>query len=174
MFVAGLMVGRTPEYAGKKIEAAEVKLVVIAIAILPLLMLGLTAMASVMPDGLAARLNMGPHGFSEILYAFTSAAANNGSAFGGVSANTVFYNVWLAVGMFIGRFGIIIPVLAIAGSLAAKRHTPATAGSFPSTGPLWVGLLVGVILIVGGLTFLPSLAFGPFADAVAEAAGQTF
>ncbi len=174
MFVAGLMVGRTPEYAGKKIEAAEVKLVVIAIAILPLMMLGLAAIASVMPDGLAGRLNQGPHGFSEILYAFTSAAGNNGSAFAGLSANTRFYNLWLALGMFVGRFGVILPVLAIAGSLAAKRHTPATAGSFPTTGPLWVGLLIGVILIVGGLTFLPSLAFGPFADAVAEAAGQTF
>ena len=174
MFVAGLMVGRTPEYAGKKIEAREMTLVVIAIVILPLLMLGLTAVAAVLPDGLAGRANMGPHGYSEILYAFSSAAGNNGSAFAGLTANTPFYDVLLAIAMVFGRFGVLLPVLAIAGSLAAKRHTPATAGSFPTTGPLWVGLLIGVILIVGGLTFLPALAFGPFADAVAQAAGQTF
>ncbi len=174
MFVAGLMVGRTPEYAGKKIEAAEMKLVVVAVAILPLFMLGLAALAAVLPDGLAGRANQGPHGYSEILYAFSSAAANNGSAFAGLTASTPFYDVLLAVAMAFGRFGVIVPVLAIAGSLAAKRHTPATAGSFPTTGPLWVGLLVAVIMIVGGLTFLPALAFGPFADAVAEAAGRTF
>jgi K+-transporting ATPase ATPase A chain len=172
VFVAGLMVGRTPEYVGKKIEAREVKLAVLAIAILPLCILGLSALASVLPAGLAGPLNKGPHGFSEILYAFTSAAANNGSAFAGLSAGTPFYNGLLAVAMWLGRFFVIVPVLAIAGSLAAKKHVPATAGSFPTTGPLWVGLLVGIILILGGLTFLPSLALGPVADHLATLHGQ--
>jgi K+-transporting ATPase ATPase A chain len=172
VFVAGLMVGRTPEYVGKKIEAREVKLAVLAIAILPLCILGLSAMASVLPAGLAGPLNKGPHGFSEILYAFTSAAANNGSAFAGLSAGTPFYNGLLSIGMWLGRFFVIVPVLAIAGSLAAKKHVPATAGSFPTTGPLWVGLLVGIILILGGLTFLPSLALGPVADHLATLHGQ--
>jgi len=174
VFVAGLMVGRTPEYVGKKIEAREVKLTVLAIAVLPLAVLGLTALASVVDLGLAGRLNQGPHGFSEILYAFTSAAANNGSAFGGLSANTPFYNGLLALGMFVGRFFVIFPVLAIAGSLAAKRHTPEGAGSFPTTGALWIGLLAAVILIVGGLTYLPALALGPGADQAALAAGTTY
>ncbi|WP_408590493.1 potassium-transporting ATPase subunit KdpA [Novosphingobium sp.] len=174
VFIAGLMVGRTPEYVGKKIEAREVKLAVLAIAILPLCILGLSAIASVLPAGLAGPLNKGPHGFSEILYAFSSATANNGSAFAGLSAGTPFYNGLLGVGMWLGRFFIIIPVLAIAGSLAAKKHTPATAGSFPTTGPLWVGLLIGTILIIGGLTFLPSLALGPVADHVVSASGKLF
>jgi len=174
VFVAGLMVGRTPEYVGKKIEAREVKLTVLAIAVLPMAVLGLTALASVLDLGLAGRLNLGPHGFSEILYAFTSAAANNGSAFGGLTANTPFYNGLLALGMFVGRFFVIFPVLAIAGSLAAKRHTPEGAGSFPTTGGLWIGLLAAVILIVGGLTYLPALALGPGADQAALAAGTTY
>lgn len=174
VFVAGLMVGRTPEYVGKKIEAREVKLAVLAIAVLPLVILGLTALASVMPAGLAGPLNKGPHGFSEILYAFTSSAGNNGSAFAGLSAGTPFYNGLLGIAMWLGRFFVIIPALAIAGSLAAKRHVPATSGSFPTTGGLWVGLLVGVILILGGLTFLPSLALGPIADHLAAAGGQLF
>ncbi|MEJ5978224.1 potassium-transporting ATPase subunit KdpA [Novosphingobium sp. PS1R-30] len=174
VFVAGLMVGRTPEYVGKKIEAREVKLAVLAIAVLPLCILGLTALAAVLPAGLAGPLNQGPHGFSEILYAFTSATGNNGSAFAGLTANTPFYNGLLGVAMWIGRFFMIVPVMAIAGSLAVKRHTPATAGSFPTTGPLWVGLLVGIILIVGGLTFLPGLALGPIADHLAMISGQTF
>jgi K+-transporting ATPase ATPase A chain len=174
VFVAGLMVGRTPEYVGKKIEAREVKLAVLAIAVLPLSILGFTALASVLPDGLAGPLNRGPHGFSEILYAFSSATANNGSAFAGLTAGTPFYNGLLGIAMWVGRFFVIVPVLAIAGSLAAKKHTPATAGSFPTTGPLWVGLLIGVILILGGLTFLPSLALGPIADQVAALAHQTF
>ncbi|RZK02568.1 MAG: potassium-transporting ATPase subunit KdpA [Novosphingobium sp.] len=174
VFVAGLMVGRTPEYVGKKIEAREVKLAVLAIAVLPLCILGLTALAAVLPAGIAAPLNQGPHGFSEILYAFTSATGNNGSAFAGLTANTPFYNGLLGVAMWIGRFFMIVPVMAIAGSLAVKRHTPATAGSFPTTGPLWVGLLVGIILIVGGLTFLPGLALGPIADHLAMISGQTF
>ncbi len=171
VFIAGLMVGRTPEYVGKKIEAREMKLAVIAIAILPLMILGLTAIATVTSAGLAGPLAKGPHGFSEILYAFTSAVGNNGSAFGGLTGNTPFYNLLLALGMFVGRFGVILPVLAIAGGLAAKRRVPPGAGSFPTTGALWIGLLVAVILIVGGLTFLPSLALGPIADQAQVAAG---
>lgn len=174
VFVAGLMVGRTPEYVGKKIESREVKLAVLAIATLPLMILGLSALASVLPAGLAGPLNKGPHGFSEILYAFTSAVGNNGSAFAGLTANTPFYNGLLAVAMWVGRFFVIVPMLAIAGGLAAKRQVPATAGSFPTTGPLWTGLLVGIVLIVGGLTFLPSLALGPIADHLAMIRGQTF
>ncbi|WP_395397108.1 potassium-transporting ATPase subunit KdpA [Novosphingobium sp. BL-8A] len=174
VFVAGLMVGRTPEYVGKKIESREVKLSVLAIAVLPLIILGFTAIASVLPAGLAGPLNKGPHGFSEILYAFTSAVANNGSAFAGLSANTPFYNGMLGVAMWIGRFFIIVPMLAVAGSLAAKKYTPETAGSFPTTGPLWTGLLIGIVLIVGGLTFLPGLALGPIADHLAMINGQLF
>jgi len=172
IFVAGLMVGRTPEYVGKKIESREVKLAVLAIAVLPLVILGFTALASVLPAGLAGPLNRGPHGFSEILYAFTSAVANNGSAFAGLSANTPFYNGLLGAAMWIGRFFVNVPMLAIAGGLAAKKHTPETAGSFPTTGPLWTGLLIGIILIVGGLTFLPGLALGPVADHLAMIHGQ--
>ncbi len=174
VFVAGLMVGRTPEYVGKKIEAREVKLAVLAIAVLPLIILGGTAIASVTEAGLAGPLNKGPHGFSEILYGFTSAVANNGSAFAGLTAGTPFYNGMLGAAMWLGRFFIIIPMLAIAGSLAAKKYTPATAGSFPTTGPLWTGLLVGIVLIVGGLTFLPGLALGPIADHLAMIRGQLF
>ncbi|ATI57004.1 potassium-transporting ATPase subunit KdpA [Sphingomonas melonis] len=172
VFVAGLMVGRTPEYVGKKIEAREVKLAVLAIAVLPLVILGGTALPAVAQAGLAGPLNKGPHGFSEILYAFTSAVGNNGSAFAGLTAGTPWYNGLLGVAMWIGRFFVIVPMLAIAGSLAAKRHTPAGAGSFPTTGGLWVGLLVGIILVLGGLTFLPSLALGPIADHLAMIGGQ--
>ncbi len=174
VFVAGLMVGRTPEYVGKKIEAREVKLAVLAIAVLPLMILGLTALSSVLEQGLAGPLNKGPHGFSEILYAFTSAVANNGSAFAGLTANTPWYNGLLGVAMWVGRFFVIVPMLAIAGSLAAKKYTPESAGSFPTTGGLWVGLLVGIILVLGGLTFLPSLALGPIADHLAMIRGQLF
>ncbi len=174
VFVAGLMVGRTPEYVGKKIESREVKLAVLAIAILPLVILGFTALSAVLPDGLAGPLNKGPHGFSEILYAFTSAVGNNGSAFAGLTANTPYYNGLLGVAMWLGRFFIIVPMLAIAGGLAAKKYTPESSGSFPTTGALWVGLLVGIILIVGGLTFLPSLALGPIADHLAMISGKTF
>jgi K+-transporting ATPase ATPase A chain len=174
VFVAGLMVGRSPEYVGKKIEAREVKLAVLAIAVLPLAILGFTALSAVLPAGLAGPLNKGPHGFSEILYAFTSGVANNGSAFAGLTAATPYYDGLLGVAMWVGRFFVIIPMLAIAGSLAAKRHVPAGAGSFPTTGPLWIGLLVGIVLIVGGLTFLPSLALGPIADHLAMIHGQLF
>ncbi len=167
IFVAGLMVGRTPEYLGKKIEAREVKMAMLAILCLPLMMLGLTALATVLPAGLAGPANAGPHGFTEILYAFTSAAANNGSAFAGLSGNTPFYNLTLGAGMLVGRFFVIIPALAIAGSLAAKKTVPASAGTFPTDGGLFVGLLVGVILIVGGLTFFPSLALGPIVEHLA-------
>ncbi len=172
VFVAGLMVGRTPEYVGKKIEAREVKLAVLAIAVLPLIILGFTSISSVVAPGLAGPLNKGPHGFSEILYTFTSAVGNNGSAFGGITSGTPYYNSMLGIAMWIGRFFVIVPMLAIAGSLAAKRYTPQSAGSFPTTGGLWVGLLVGIILILGGLTFLPSLALGPIADHLAMISGK--
>ncbi|WP_347301986.1 potassium-transporting ATPase subunit KdpA [Croceibacterium sp. TMG7-5b_MA50] len=171
VFIAGLMVGRTPEYLGKKIEAREMKLAVIAIAVLPLFILGLTAIASVTQAGLAGPLASGPHGFTEILYAYTSAVANNGSAFGGLTGNTPFYNATLALGMFVGRFGVILPALAIAGGLAAKQRQTAGPGTFPTTGALWIGLLAAIILIVGGLTFLPALALGPIADQAQIAAG---
>nr|WP_086491545.1 potassium-transporting ATPase subunit KdpA [Novosphingobium panipatense] len=174
VFVAGLMVGRTPEYVGKKIESREVKLAVLAIAVLPLIILGGTAISSVLEAGLAGPLNKGPHGFSEILYGFTSAVGNNGSAFAGLTAGTPYYNGMLGVAMWLGRFFVIIPMLAIAGSLAAKKYTPETAGSFPTTGLLWTGLLIGIVLIVGGLTFLPSLALGPIADHLAMIRGQLF
>ncbi|WP_019906477.1 potassium-transporting ATPase subunit KdpA [Methylobacterium sp. 77] len=174
IFVAGLMVGRTPEYLGKKIEGREVKMAMLAILCLPLMMLGFTALATVVASGLAGPANAGPHGFSEILYAYTSAAANNGSAFGGLTANTAFYNTTLGIGMLFGRFFVIVPALAIAGSLAAKKTLPASAGTFPTHGILFVGLLVGVILIVGGLTFFPALALGPIVEHLAGAAGQTF
>jgi potassium-transporting ATPase potassium-binding subunit len=174
VFVAGLMVGRTPEYVGKKIESREVKLAVLAIAILPLCILGFTALSAVLPQGLAGPLNKGPHGFTEILYAYSSATGNNGSAFAGITSGTPFYNGLLGAAMWLGRFFMIVPVLAVAGSLAAKKYTPESAGSFPTTGPLWVGLLVGIVLIVGGLTFLPSLALGPIADHLAMIRGQLF
>ena len=174
IFVAGLMVGRTPEYLGKKIEAREVKMAMLGILILPLMMLGFTALAVVVPSAVAGTNNPGPHGFSEILYAYTSAAANNGSAFAGLSGNTLFYNVTLAIGMLFGRFFIHIPALAIAGSLAAKKRVPPSAGTFPTHGGLFVGLLVGVILIIGGLTFFPALALGPIVEHLADRAGQTF
>ncbi|WP_428686228.1 potassium-transporting ATPase subunit KdpA [Reyranella sp.] len=174
IFLAGLMVGRTPEYVGKKIEAREVKFTMLAILCVPLAVLGFTALAAVVPAGLAGPANAGPHGFSEIFYAYTSAAANNGSAFGGLTANTVYYNGTLAVAMMVGRFAIIIPMLAVAGSLAAKRKAAISAGTFPTHGGLFVGLLVGAVLIVGGLTFLPALALGPIAEHFALLAGSLF
>ena len=174
IFLAGLMVGRTPEYVGKKIEAREVKFTMLAILCVPLAVLGFTALAAVVPAGLAGPANAGPHGFSEIFYAYTSAAANNGSAFGGLTGNTVFYNGTLAVAMMVGRFAIIIPMLAVAGSLASKRKAAISAGTFPTHGGLFVGLLVGAVLIVGGLTFLPALALGPIAEHFALLAGSLF
>jgi potassium-transporting ATPase potassium-binding subunit len=174
VFIAGLMVGRTPEYLGKKIEAKEVKMAMLAILILPLSILGFSAIATVAAAGLAGAANAGPHGFSEILYAYTSATGNNGSAFAGISANTMFYNTTIGLAMFIGRFLMIVPMLAIAGSLAAKKIVPASAGTFPTHGPLFVGLVVGVILIVGGLTYFPALALGPLVEQVAMNAGTLF
>ncbi|TIT10666.1 MAG: potassium-transporting ATPase subunit KdpA [Mesorhizobium sp.] len=174
VFVAGLMVGRTPEYLGKKIEAREVKMAMLAILCLPLAMLIFTAIAVVLPSAVASMANGGPHGFSEVLYAYTSSAANNGSAFGGLTGNTPWFNLTGAIGMLMGRFLVIIPALAIAGSLAAKKTVPASAGTFPTDGTLFVGLLVGVIIIVGGLTFFPSLAVGPIVEHLAMIHGQTF
>jgi K+-transporting ATPase ATPase A chain len=174
IFLAGLMVGRTPEYVGKKIEAREVKMAMLAILVLPLMMLGWTAVAVVYPPAVASMANAGPHGFSEVLYAFTSQAANNGSAFGGLTGNTPFYNLAGATAMFIGRFWMIVPAMAIAGSLAAKKSIAASSGTFPTTGALFVGLLVGVILIVGGLTFFPALAVGPIVEHLAMTSGSVF
>jgi K+-transporting ATPase ATPase A chain len=174
IFVAGLMVGRTPEYVGKKIEAKEVKMAMLAILVLPLMYLGWTAVATVVPSAVAATNNAGPHGFSEILYLYTSSTGNNGSAFAGISANTMFYNITGAVAMFVGRFFMIIPAMAIAGSLAAKKTVPASAGTFPTTGSLFVGLVVGVIVIVGGLTFFPALALGPIVEQLAMQAHTLF
>jgi K+-transporting ATPase ATPase A chain len=174
MFVAGLMVGRTPEYLGKKIEAKEVKMAMLAILILPLSILGFTALAAVTKLGLAGPLNSGPHGFSEILYAFTSATGNNGSAFAGLTANTMFYNTTLGFAMLVGRFLFIVPMMAVAGALAAKKIVPTSAGTFPTHGGLFVGLLIGVILIVGGLTFFPALSLGPIVEHLAMQAGTFF
>ncbi len=174
VFIAGLMVGRTPEYLGKKIEAKEVKMALLAILILPFSILGFSAIATVVDAGLAGPANQGPHGFSEILYAYTSATGNNGSAFAGISANTLFYNTTIGLAMFIGRFLMIVPMVAIAGSLASKKIVPASAGTFPTNGPLFVGLVVGVILIVGGLTFFPALALGPLVEHFAMLAGTLY
>jgi K+-transporting ATPase ATPase A chain len=158
------MIGRTPEYLGKKIEAHEIKLASLAILVTPFLVLAGTAIAVVTEGGTAGIANPGAHGFSEILYAFSSAANNNGSAFAGLSANTPFYNVMLAIAMWFGRFGVIVPVLALAGSLAAKKRLEANAGTMPTHGPLFVVLLVGTVVIVGALTFIPALALGPIVE----------
>jgi K+-transporting ATPase ATPase A chain len=168
------MVGRTPEYQGKKIEAREVKMAMLAILILPLSILGFTAIAVVVAPGLAGLENSGPHGFSEIMYAFISGTANNGSAFAGLTANSPFYNTTLGLAMIIGRFAMIVPMLAVAGSLAAKKIVPPSAGTFPTTGGLWVGLLIGVILIMGGLTYFPAVALGPVVEHLAMNAGNLF
>ena len=172
VFIAGLMVGRTPEYLGKKIEGKEMKMAMLYILVVAFSILGFSALASVIPAGLAARLNMGPHGLSEILYAYTSGSGNNGSAFAGVSANTPFYNITIGFAMLIGRFLTIIPIMAIAGSLAGKTVVPATSGTFPTTGALFIGLLVGVILIVGALTFFPVYALGPIVEHLLMHAGR--
>jgi len=164
VFIAGLMIGRTPEYLGKKIEAHEMKLTSIAILVTPIVVLLGTAIAVLATDGKAGIANPGAHGFSEILYAFTSAANNNGSAFGGLSANTPFYNWMLGLAMWFGRFGVIVPVLAIAGALAAKKRLPVTAGTMPTHGPLFVTLLIGTVLLVGLLNYVPALALGPVVE----------
>jgi potassium-transporting ATPase potassium-binding subunit len=174
IFVAGLMVGRTPEYVGKKIEAKEVKMAMLAILVLPLMYLGWTAVSSVVPSAVAATNNAGPHGFTEMLYLYVSSTANNGSAFAGITANTMFYNLTGAVAMLVGRFWMIIPAMAIAGSLAAKKTVPASAGTFPTTGSLFIGLVVGVIVIIGGLTFFPALSLGPIVEHLAMLAKTTF
>jgi len=174
IFVAGLMVGRTPEYVGKKIEAREVKMAMLAILVLPLMILGWTAVAVVLPGPVASMANAGPHGFSEVLYAYTSQTGNNGSAFAGLTGNTFFYNLTGAMAMFVGRFFMITPAMAIAGSLAGKKSIPPSAGTFPTTGGLFVGLVVGVILIIGGLTFFPALALGPIVEHLAMTAGTLF
>jgi K+-transporting ATPase ATPase A chain len=174
VFLAGLMVGRTPEYLGKKIHARDVKLTLLAILCVPLAILGFLALAAVSPDGVKGIQDAGPHGFTEMLYAYASAAGNNGSAFAGLTANSPFWNTTLAIAMLIGRFAMIVPMLAVAGSLAAKPRVPESAGTFPTHGPLFVGLMAGVILIVGGLTFFPALALGPLAEHAAMLAGETF
>src|SRR5580693_10670126 len=174
MFVAGLMVGRTPEYLGKKLEAKEVKMTILALLSLPLSILGFTAIGAVLPAGLAGIANTGPHGFSEILYAFTSGTGNNGSAFAGISANTLFYNTTIAGAMLIGRFIFVIPLLAVAGSLAEKKLLAPSAGTFPTNRPLFVGLLMGVILIMGGLTYFPAIALGPAVEQVAMNQGKLY
>jgi K+-transporting ATPase ATPase A chain len=174
MFVAGLMVGRTPEYLGKKLEAKEVKMTILALLSLPLSILGWTALATVVPPGLAGIANTGPHGFSEILYSFTSGTGNNGSAFGGISANTLFYNTTIAGAMLMGRFIFVIPLLAVAGSLAQKKLLAPSAGTFPTNRPLFVGLLVGVVLIIGGLTYFPAISLGPAVEQVAMNQGKLY
>jgi K+-transporting ATPase ATPase A chain len=174
IFVAGLMVGRTPEYVGKKIESREVKMAMLAILVLPLMYLGWTAVAVVLPPAVASMANAGPHGFTEVLYAYTSQTGNNGSAFAGLTGNTPFYNVTGGVAMFVGRFFMIVPAMAIAGSLAGKKSIPPSAGTLPTTGGLFVGLVVGVILIIGGLTFFPALALGPIVEHLAGNANTLF
>jgi K+-transporting ATPase ATPase A chain len=174
VFIAGLMVGRTPEYLGKKLEAREVKMAMLAILVLPLFMLGFTAAAAVIPSAVASTNNAGPHGFSEILYAYTSQTGNNGSAFAGLTGNTVWYNVTGGLSMLFGRYFIIIPTMAIAGSLVAKKTVPPSTGTFPTHGGLFVGLLVGVILITGGLIYFPALSLGPIVEQLAMRAHTLF
>jgi len=171
-FIAGLMIGRTPEYLGKKIEAKEIQMTIIAILLPSAFILLPTAVAVLSEGGLASRANSGPHGFSEILYAFTSAAGNNGSAFAGLNANTPLYNLLLGLTMWIGRLGVMLPVLAIAGSLVRKKYIPPSSGTLPTNTPLFVGMLIAVILIVGALTFFPALALGPVVEQLLMIAGR--
>jgi K+-transporting ATPase ATPase A chain len=174
VFIAGLMVGRSPEYLGKKIQKFEIQMAMLAVLAPNAVILLFSAWASVTHPGLSSLNNSGPHGLSEILYAFASAAGNNGSAFAGLNANTVFYNLTIGFGMLIGRFGIIIPVLAIAGSMAGKKITPSSAGTFHTDNWLFIGLLIAVILIVGGLTHFPALSLGPIAEHLLMNSGVTF
>jgi potassium-transporting ATPase potassium-binding subunit len=174
MFIAGLMVGRTPEYLGKKLEAKEVKMAILAILAMPISILGFTALAVVLPAGLAGPLNAGPHGFSEILYGYTSGSGNNGSAFAGLSANTPFYNTTIGLAMLIGRFLIMIPTLAVAGSLVRKRIVPVSAGTFPTDSALFVGLVCGVIVSEGALIYFPALALGPVVEHLSMSGGTLF
>jgi K+-transporting ATPase ATPase A chain len=174
VFIAGLMVGRTPEFLGKKIEAYEMKMAMLVVLSLAFSILFFTALATATLAGKAGPLNGGPHGFSEILYAFSSQTGNNGSAFAGLTGNTLFYNVTGAFAMMLGRYAMIVPILAIAGSMAGKRRVAESLGTFPTTGAIWVGLLLGVIVIVGALTFFPALALGPIADQLLNNAGRLF
>ena len=174
VFIAGLMVGRTPEFLGKKVEAYEMKMAMLVILFLAASILGFSALATATAAGKAGPLNSGPHGFSEILYAFSSQTGNNGSAFAGLTGNTLFYNITGALAMMLGRYAMIVPILAIAGSMAGKRRVAPSLGTFPTTGPIWVGLLIGVIIIVGALTFFPALALGPNADQLLNNAGRLF
>jgi K+-transporting ATPase ATPase A chain len=174
VFLAGLMVGRTPEYLGKKIEAKEVKLSALTLLIMPIGILAFSALAIATGAAQGSIANQGPHGLSEVLYAYTSATGNNGSAFAGFNANTPWHNIWMGVAMMLGRYGYIVTILAIAGSLAAKKTAAATAGTFPTHGPVFIVLLIATILIVGALTFLPVLALGPIAEHVSMATGQAF
>jgi potassium-transporting ATPase potassium-binding subunit len=164
VFVAGLMVGRTPEYLGKKIEAREMKMVMLAVLILPLVILGFTSISAVLPSALTSLANNGPHGLSELLYAYSSAGGNNGSAFAGLNANTPWFNTTLGIAMLLGRYGIIVPIVAIAGSLSVKPRLAPSSGTFPTDGPLFVVLLSAIILILGGLQFFPALVLGPIAE----------
>jgi K+-transporting ATPase ATPase A chain len=172
VFIAGLMVGRTPEYLGKKVEAFEIKMAMLTTLVLGASILGFTALASVLPEGTGGPLNAGPHGFSEILYAYSSQTGNNGSAFAGLTGNTPFYNVTGGIAMLIGRYGMIIPILALAGSMAAKRRVAPSLGTFPTTGVLWTVLLIGVVIIVGALSFFPALALGPIVEQLLQNAGK--
>jgi potassium-transporting ATPase potassium-binding subunit len=172
VFIAGLMVGRTPEFLGKKVESYEIKMAMLTALVLGASILGFTALASILPDGLKGPLNTGPHGFSEILYAYSSQTGNNGSAFGGLTGNTPFYNVTGGLAMLIGRYGMIVPILALAGSMAVKRRVAPSLGTFPTTGVLWTVLLVGVVVIVGALTFFPALALGPIVEQLIQNAGR--
>ena len=172
VFIAGLMVGRTPEYLGKKVEAFEIKMAMLVALVLGASILGFTALASATPEGQAGPLNPGAHGFSEILYAFSSQTGNNGSAFAGLTGNTPFYNITGALAMLIGRYGMIVPILALAGSMAAKRRVAPSLGTFPTTGPLWTVLLIGVVIIVGALTFFPALSLGPIVEQLIQNAGK--
>jgi K+-transporting ATPase ATPase A chain len=174
VFIAGLMVGRTPEYLGKKVEGFEIKMAMLTALVLGASILVFTAIASVLPEGTAGPLNAGPHGFSEILYAFSSGTGNNGSAFAGLSANTPFYNVTIGLAMLLGRYGMIIPILALAGSMVEKRRLAPSLGTFPTTGVLWSVLLIGVVVIVGALTFFPALSLGPIVEQLMQNAGKTF
>ena len=178
VFIAGLMVGRTPEYLGKKIERKEIMMAVLALLVSPLLILAFSAVAVVLPAGLAGLTtgagNLGPHGLTDILYSYTSQNGNNGSAFAGLNGNTPFYNWTGGIGMMIGRFAEVIPLLALGGALVKKRVVPASLGTFPTTTPLFVGLLIGVILIVGALTFFPAYSLGPIVEQLLMHAGKVF
>ena len=174
VFLVGMMIGRSPEFLGKKIEAREIKLVMLSVLAHPVCILGFTALAALWPDTLNSLNNQGPHGFSEVLYAYTSGTANNGSAFAGLNANTPFFNTTIGLAMLLGRFFTMLPMLAVAGSLAMKKNIPAGAGTIPTATPLFMFLVVFVVLVVGGLTFLPALALGPLVEQLQLLTGQTY